>query len=402
MNERSFIVKHPSMEAGEKWGMRLTAATGKQAPNPKIQTTKKHQFPSSNSALPFQRFNAFNPFNLPATHAAWLLDIGDSDSVPGQRMHNLKLKLMFPDLRPSRRYLVGVSGGHDSVALLHWLHQNEFRKLTVCHLNHQLRGRSSLADARFVEKLSANYNLEFECNSADVRAFAAKEKMSIETAARQLRYSFFAATAKRRRTTAIFLGHHADDLVETMLLNLFRGSGLAGLAGMREMSERRVDNVNLTIIRPLLRVWRSEIDNYVRVSRLRFREDRSNRELTPMRNRLRKKVIPYLEKTLGRDIRRNLWRTAVIVAEEEKWFESLLRKKLYQPSILDARLLSRIEPALQRRLLRKWLQRARVADVGFDLIERVRSLLDPGNRVAKTNLPRNRHVRRRAGKLFLE
>jgi len=317
-------------------------------------------------------------------------------------MHNLKLKLMFPDLRPSRRYLVGVSGGRDSVALLHWLHQNEFRKLTVCHLNHQLRGRSSLADARFVEKLSVNYNLEFECNSADVRAFAAKEKMSIETAARQLRYSFFAATAKRRRTTAIFLGHHADDLVETMLLNLFRGSGLAGLAGMREMSERRVDNVNLTIIRPLLRVWRSEIDNYIRVNRLRFREDRSNRELTPMRNRLRKKVIPYLEKTLGRDIRQNLWRTAVIVAEEEKWFESLLRKKLYQPAILDARLLSRIEPALQRRLLRKWLQRARVADVGFDLIERVRSLLDPGNRVAKTNLPRNRHVRRRAGKLFLE
>ncbi len=303
---------------------------------------------------------------------------------------------------PNHRYLVGVSGGRDSVTLLHWLVRNEFKKLIVCHLNHRLRGRSSLADARFVEKLAARYNLEFALGSVDVRAFATRNKMSIETAARSVRYSFFAATARKRRARLIFLGHHADDLVETLLLNLFRGSGLAGLAGMREISERRVEKVNLTIVRPLLRVWRGEIDKYIRVHHLQFREDLSNADLIPLRNRVRRRLIPYLEKMFGRDIRRNLWRTAAIAVEEESFFDRLVPEKLYETGVLKVAQLGKMPPALQRRLLRRWLQRAGVSDIGFELIERVRALLNIKSRVARTNLPRNRHVRRRAGKLFLE
>src|SRR5437868_14148923 len=116
-------------------------------------------------------------------------------------------------LPPDGRYLVGVSGGRDSVALLHWLIERGYKNLVVCHLNHQLRGRSSDADARFVERLAAKYQVDFELAAANIRALAKKKKMSIEIAAREARYSFFAKAAKRHGCHTIFLAHHADDLV---------------------------------------------------------------------------------------------------------------------------------------------------------------------------------------------
>ena len=115
-----------------------------------------------------------------------------------------------------------MSGGRDSVALLHWLIDCGYKKLIICHLNHQLRGRSSDADARFVEKLAEKYNVDLATESANVCALAAKKKLSIEAAAREARYKFFARVAKRKKCRTIFLGHHADDVVETFLINLFR------------------------------------------------------------------------------------------------------------------------------------------------------------------------------------
>jgi tRNA(Ile)-lysidine synthase len=305
-----------------------------------------------------------------------------------------------------RRYLIGVSGGRDSVALLHWLVDLGYRKLIVCHLDHQLRGRSSRADARFVEKLVATWNkkiaadVNLESGSADVRALAKRNKTSIETAAREARYSFFAGVAKRRRCHTIFLAHHADDLVETFLINLFRGAGATGLAAMREVSTRRIEDVDLTIVRPLVSVWRDEIDNYVRERRLKFREDASNKNLAPLRNRIRRRSIPYLEKTLGRSIRQNIWRTAVIAAEEENWIESQLPNT--DSADLSVRELRALPFALQRRTILKWLRAQNVSEIGFEVIERVRSLLDPTARVAKVNLAQDRHARRRAGKLFID
>ena len=300
----------------------------------------------------------------------------------------------------NHRYLVGVSGGRDSVALLHWLINLGYNNLIACHLNHQLRRGESDADARFVEKRAAKYQIDFEIGSANVRALAKKRKMSIETAAREERYAFFANTARRRNCTTIFVAHHADDLVETFLINLIRGAGSAGLAAMREVSTRRIRGVDLTVMRPFLRVWRKQIDNYIREHRLRFCEDTTNKNLTPLRNRIRHRVIPYLEKTLGRNIRQNLWRTAMIAAEEEKWIESKLRDSTnVDLSVVKLRALP---VALQRRALMKWLRAQNVSEVGFDAIERVRSLADPETRIAKVNLPQNRHAKRRAGKIFLE
>src|SRR6185503_3267296 len=331
------------------------------------------------------------------------------------------------DFPQDGRYLIGVSGGRDSVALLQWLISLGYERLIVCHLNHRLRGRSSDVDAKFVKRLVERYNqeivgpalrlpssrvgkrsarpttagrIEFELGSANIRALGKKQKMSIETAAREARYAFFAETARRRNCRTIFVAHHADDLVETFLINLFRGAGSAGLAAMREISTRRVDGVDLTIVRPFLCVWRKEIDDYISEHRLKFREDATNKNLTPLRNRIRHRIIPYLEKTLGRNIRQNIWRTAMIAADEEKWIESELRDSTHAD--LSLAKLRALPIALQRRALLKWLRTQNVADVGFDAIERVRALAERDTRIAKVNLPENRHARRRAGKIFLE
>jgi tRNA(Ile)-lysidine synthetase-like protein len=263
-----------------------------------------------------------------------------------------------------------------------------------------LRGRSSAADARFVENLATRYGVDFELGSANVRAIAKKKKNSIETAAREARYSFFAKTANRRRCHTIFLGHHADDLVETFLLNLIRGAGLTGLAAMRDVSSRHIAGIDLTIVRPLLSVWRSDIDRYVQEYHLRFREDATNKNLAATRNRIRNRIIPHLEKILGRNLRQNIWRTAMIAAEEEKWLDSEV------PDSTNAHFsvprLRALPIALQRRTILKWLRAQNISDLGFDVIERVRSLADREVPIAKVNLPRDRHVRRRAGKIFVE
>src|SRR5437899_7900101 len=198
------------------------------------------------------------------------------------------------DFPPDARHLIGVSGGRDSVALLHWLISLGYKDLTVCHLNHRLRGRSSDADARFVKRLVQRCNQEFEGNalrartgkrsagpttarriefevaSANIRALRKRKKVSVETAAREARYAFFAETARRQNCRTIFVAHHADDLVETFLINLFRGAGSAGLAAIREISTRRIDKIELTIVRPFLHVWREDINDYVREHGLRF------------------------------------------------------------------------------------------------------------------------------------
>jgi len=332
------------------------------------------------------------------------------------------------DFPPDARYLIGVSGGRDSVALLHWLTSLGYKKLIVCHLNHELRGRSSDADARFVQKLVATSNekivgqaprlsgqqkrkrsacpttkmshINFELGRANVRSLAKQKKASLETAAREARYSFFAKAAKRHRCHTIFLAHHADDLVETFLFNLIRGAGLTGLGGMRNVSSRRIDGVDLTTVRPLLSVWRSDIDKYVHERHLRFREDATNKNLAGTRNRIRNCIIPYLEKILGRNIRQSIWRTAMIAAEEEKWIDN------EAPDFTNLHLsvpgLRTLPVALQRRAIMKWLRTQNISEVGFDVIERVRSLADRDAPIAKVNLPRDRHARRRAGKIFLE
>jgi tRNA(Ile)-lysidine synthase len=299
---------------------------------------------------------------------------------------------------PTTRYLIGVSGGRDSIALLHWLLGRGYRKLIVCHLDHHLRGRSSAADARFVGRLAEANGLELETAALDVRQLAAEKKLSMETAARLARYDFFAQIARRRRCRTIFLGHHADDLVETFLINLFRGSGTQGQRGILPLTTRVVAGVEITIVRPLLGVSRREIDDYVAEHRLRYREDATNQQLDSLRNRVRHRIIPQLEKEFGRDIRPGVRRAALIASEEDALLDSLV------PSFgerLPVGQLRQLPTALQRRAIASWLRALPVADVSFEMVERVRSLL-ASDGPAKVNLTQDRHARRRSGELFIE
>ena len=310
-----------------------------------------------------------------------------------------ELPVRFP---ASRRYLVGVSGGRDSIALLDCLTNLGYRRLIVCHLDHRLRGRASTADTKFVCDLAMKLNFECETSRVDVAALARRTKQSLETAGRNARYDFFAEIARRRRCPTIFLGHHAGDLVETFLFNLFRGAGPAGLSGMRQVATRTVAGVQLTIVRPLLATTRDEIDAYLKAGRLKYRHDASNETLAPLRNRIRHRVIPYIEKQLGRNVRDALWRAATISADEAEWAEALVDPSSASKGELSVSELQKQPRALQRRTIHLWLQSRGIANLDFETIERVRALVQPGARAAKTNLPHDRHARRRAGKLFLE
>lgn len=297
---------------------------------------------------------------------------------------------------PEERCLIGVSGGRDSVALLHQLHAAGFRELIVCHLDHALRAASA-ADARFVEKLAAKLDYTFVLQREDVATLAKERKKSLETTAREARLSFFAHVAREHDCPRLFLAHHADDQVETLLFNLFRGTGAAGLSGMSPMSTRVIDGVTLQISRPLLGTWREEIDAYVLRHKLAFVEDDSNSDRKFTRNRLRHEIIPVLEQAFGREIRRAIWRSAEILRAEDELFADLLGDI---PPELPVPALAAEPIAIQRRRLRAWLKLQGVADVGFEEVEAVRGLLK--GRTAKANLPRGWHARRRAKRLFLE
>lgn len=295
----------------------------------------------------------------------------------------------------NRRHLIGVSGGRDSVVLLHLLAGLGYRKLTVCHLNHGLRGRGSDADARFVERLAAKYGFPCVTGHENVAARAEENRESIETAARNARYEFFQKTARRKKCDTIFLAHHADDQVETFLFNLFRGAGSAGLGSMRVESMHG----SLHVIRPMLGVWRSQIDAYIVACRLKYREDATNADTVHHRNRMRHQILPLLEKYFGREIRKAIARSADILSAENDWIESLTGEPENELSVPALR---KMPVAQQRRLIFAWLKKMEIPDTGFREVESVRALATDPASPAKINLPGNRHARRHAKVLFIE
>lgn len=314
-----------------------------------------------------------------------------------------KLRRALRPYPPADRYLVGVSGGRDSVALLHGLVEAGYRRLVVCHLNHGLRGDEATADAEFVQHLAEGYKLPVEIGAADVRALAGQEKKSLETAAREARYRFFAGVAGRRRCRTLLLAHQADDQAETFLFNLLRGAGPGGLAGMAVESERKTERGSLRIVRPLLAVWREEINRFLTGRNIVWREDATNADPAHgTRNRLRAEGLPQLSLIMGRDVKPALWRAADLLAEEQTLLESLADAFPPLPARVPLSLLTARPVAQQRRSLLAWLRGQGVRQIGYREVELVRSLLDKSESSSKVNLPGGHHARRRSGVLFME
>ena len=198
------------------------------------------------------------------------------------------LNLHFPELLHGRS-LLALSGGVDSMVLCELLLENHI-DFSVAHCNFQLRGRDSDDDQGFVEEMAKNKSLVVHCKKFETKKYALEQGLSVQVAARELRYTWFDELLDKTHSDYLITAHHADDNLETFLINLARGSGLKGLTGIPERNGR--------IRRPLLKVLREDIETYARDKKIEWREDRSNAQNKYLRNRIRNELVPLMKETI--------------------------------------------------------------------------------------------------------
>jgi tRNA(Ile)-lysidine synthase len=226
-------------------------------------------------------------------------------------------------LRPGDRVGVAVSGGADSVALLLLL--LELREklgivLSVVHFNHKLRGKASDADEKFVAQLAEKHGLEFFCGHAAVGKEAKKKRANIEATGREARYGYFRQLAEEGKIAKIAVAHTADDQAETVLAHILRGTGLAGLGGIHPVAP--------PIFRPLLSFRGDDLRDYLRRMKQKWREDATNQDTSRTRARIRKKLIPLLEKQFQPAVVEHLATLADLAREDEAFFDALLEERM--------------------------------------------------------------------------
>jgi tRNA(Ile)-lysidine synthase len=229
----------------------------------------------------------------------------------------------FGSVRPGDRIGVAVSGGADSVALLLLLFELREKLgivLIVVHFNHKLRGRSSDADEKFVAKLAERHGLEFHSASANVASKAKRERVNLEDAGRRARNDYFRSLVDSGLCARIAVAHTADDQAETVLAHLLRGTGLAGLGGIHP--------VRGPIFRPLLGFRRKDLRSYLRFRRQTWREDATNLDTRRTRARIRKDLLPLLEKNFQPAIVEHLASLAELARQDESFLDSIAASRL--------------------------------------------------------------------------
>ncbi len=317
-------------------------------------------------------------------------------------------------LRAGERVAVAVSGGADSVALLCLLQELRGELgivLSVAHVNHKLRGAESDRDEKFVRELAAAHSLDFHAVDAPIHnqrlneGDASRANSGVEAAARELRYNFFGQLARRANLARIATAHTLDDQAETVLLRIFRGTGIRGLAGvhprfrlrgpgddesatpaMMSHEESRLDNQSVRttggpeVVRPLLGLRRAELRDYLQARGQEWREDSSNEDMKFLRNRVRKHLLPIIADEYGAAAIEHIAELAEIARAEEEWCSKELSKaKLgglapLGPS-LDVHRLLQSPLAVQRRIVRAWIEaNAPEVSISFRLIEQILDL----------------------------
>ena len=296
--------------------------------------------------------------------------------------------------------VLAVSGGADSMALLHSLHESakDLRlRLTVAHLNHGIRGKAADEDAAFVLATARRLKLPCVMGKARVPARAKRRGISLEMAAREARYDFLSKTARKVGADVIAVAHTADDQVETILLKLMRGAARGGLSGMDD--ETMIQGCR--VIRPLLGTRRVEIEAFLRSRKLAWREDDTNRDRDFLRNRVRHELLPLLERDYNPRIRDTLLRMGDVLAAEDEWMDglasALLEARRGAAGALDVRGFAVLPLAARRRAIRLWLtgQGLPADTVTFDVVARVekltRSVQGSGTVVLPGELRATRH-----------
>ena len=292
------------------------------------------------------------------------------------------------------KLVVAVSGGPDSVCLLHVLTSLKNKlglDLHVAHLDHCLRGEESSADAEYLRMLAERLELRATLGQADIKAFLKSNKMTLEEAAREVRYSFLADVCKEVGASYVVTGHTQNDNVETILLHIVRGSGTRGLVGLRPLTPRIIGGGKITIARPMLDITKRETVDYCQQLGLEPRLDASNLELSPLRNKIRLKLLPLLA-GYNSNIAASLLRLSASAGDELEYLDGQvaeLWKKVAKMEghviTLDKKALKGVHPALLCHLLRCCLERlvGSLKDIESRHIEDMQSLLEkpPGRRI---------------------
>lgn len=304
----------------------------------------------------------------------------------------------------SDRVLVGVSGGPDSIALAHvlaGLADDIGFFMHIVHLNHMFRGEEADKDAQSVIEFAAKQNLSCTVEKIDVPAYIEEHRLSAQAGAREVRYSFFEQIMKTGNFNKIATGHHADDQAETVLMNVLRGSGLAGIAGIPPVRED-------LFIRPLIEVTREEIIQYCEKYNLPVRHDSSNKKDVYLRNRIRNKLFPLLKREYNAKIIETLLRLSEIAREDDDYLTEALDKVWGQivevtgarDIVINLSDFLVLHVAIQRRLLMKAWEKVNSSDrdLAFIHVEKLRAFLKDGPDTGWFELPRGIKVRKAYGK----
>lgn len=246
------------------------------------------------------------------------------------------------------KIVLGVSGGPDSACLLNIFTKLASKydlKLIIAHVNYGLRDTDSQKDEEFVRKLAKKYAIKAVFLKPDL------ENKASENTLRDIRYAFFERIRKRNNFDSIAVAHNLEDQVETFLMRLIRGSGLAGLSAMRYK--------NMKIIRPLLETTRAEILEYLKKNKLAYRTDKTNKTDLFFRNKVRNRLIPFLEKNFNPKIKKTIFDATASIAEDHSLIQKLAEKKYGSEGILSVRNFLKLHPALQRRVLLKLISEKR-------------------------------------------
>lgn len=224
--------------------------------------------------------------------------------------------------RRKDRVLMAISGGMDSMTMAYFipaLEQTFKIRIGIAHMNHGLRGKSSDRDEAFVRQFARSHHYPYYHKKADVRGYAKKRKISIEEAARHIRYAFLDRVARENGYTKICTAHHAGDQVETVLMRIIKGAGLSGLTGIREKRG--------SIIRPMLFLTKNQIEAFVKKNKIQFRKDHTNKQTFFLRNRIRHDLIPYLKKKFDPQIETHLLRLGYIAEETHTFFKDAAKRQ---------------------------------------------------------------------------
>lgn len=302
-------------------------------------------------------------------------------------------------LEPGDSVLAGVSGGADSIALVYILLKLSPElglRLGIAHFDHGLRTGESDRDAEFVASVAKNLNLPCYSKKANVKKFSIHHKLSIEEAGRILRHKFLSETARKNGFDKIALGHQKDDMAETVLINILRGSGPRGISGIPPKRDM--------VIRPLTDISRSDIEYFLQSENIAHITDSSNMDTRFLRNRIRHCLIPLLASEYNSEIVENLNRTAEIIRDEQTWLDSMtdpLFKKIQLPGdLLHIRLsipeLKKMPLAAARRIIRKAVFeiKGNLHGVGFKHMDAVLELIISENKNFQIDFPGPVRIRR--------